>query len=771
MIIRKQLIVLTVVFIIAALTSSAFCDNEQIVKKPMISQMLESRLESQQIMLETMSFEELSQAVTQAALLENSKILGNRGIDYLHPAMGDAGNGYLIYGGERIEGVPEINIIWWLGSTDNGATWGDTCGWDVYGASYPSVSYWGTGSQFYATFVPPIFFYSGGTLVLLDFPDPTDKLTWTGRYAPWSYYGWHSMQMTDIATDNSQQTWNWGFESVVMSRTHADPAKVMLNAPMIFYQVDAGGSTYISWLPSMQNCLTTKADIDLVTHKTYAVYDRYNSDNDQYELLVRQDIFNDWEGGSDHLQKSYGDLDQHIIYPAVSAYDDNVLVVAATYHDSDASDKDIVCWYTDDGDIDNLTSMSVIAGTGDAENYPDIEHVENETFACVYVKNNALYASRTIDGGASWSIPELVSLPGENVVEEYRTADLADGGEKVLYERMISKGDQITINYQRLDLLDSDGDGVTFFDDNCPAVSNDSQTDSDGDYFGDACDNCPDVSNVTQEDGDGDTVGDACDNCSALANVNQDDSDGDTVGDLCDNCPDISNVGQSDSDGDEFGDGCDNCSVIYNPDQEDTDSDGLGNVCDDCTDSDGDGAGDPGIGNVCPDDNCPDVVNAGQVDGDSDGIGDLCDNCQGVANIDQLDNDGDGEGDACDTDDDDDGILDDGDNDGTDGNNPCTGGAMTDCDDNCPYVSNPDQIDVNSDGVGDVCVFICGDTNNDESIDILDIVYLINYRYKSGSAPIYLNSADVNSDLEINILDIVHLINFKYKGGPTPVCP
>ena len=66
--------------------------------------------------------------------------------------------------------------------------------------------------------------------------------------------------------------------------------------------------------------------------------------------------------------------------------------------------------------------------------------------------------------------------------------------------------------------------------------------------------------------------------------------------------------------------------------------------------------------------------------------------------------------------------------------------------------------------------YICGDVDNDGTINILDIVYLIEYKYKNGPAPQYPESAEVNGDGSINILDIVYLIEFKYKGGPPPDC-
>jgi hypothetical protein len=54
---------------------------------------------------------------------------------------------------------------------------------------------------------------------------------------------------------------------------------------------------------------------------------------------------------------------------------------------------------------------------------------------------------------------------------------------------------------------DTDGDGVTDCDDQCPGEPD---VDSDGDGLVDCLDNCPDVANPGQEDCNGDGVGDAC---------------------------------------------------------------------------------------------------------------------------------------------------------------------------------------------------------------------------------------------------------------------
>jgi len=66
--------------------------------------------------------------------------------------------------------------------------------------------------------------------------------------------------------------------------------------------------------------------------------------------------------------------------------------------------------------------------------------------------------------------------------------------------------------------------------------------------------------------------------------------------------------------------------------------------------------------------------------------------------------------------------------------------------------------------------FLCGDASSDMQVNILDIVHLINYKYKAGPPPWPMKAGDADGNGQINILDIVNLINFKYKAGPAPVC-
>ncbi len=248
---------------------------------------------------------------------------------------------------------------------------------------------------------------------------------------------------------------------------------------------------------------------------------------------------------------------------------------------------------------------------------------------------------------------------------------------------------------------DVDGDGICDADDNCPLVVNPSQIDFDGDGLGDVCDADDDndgVSDVADSNPLNrficrDVDGDACDDCSSGTDDPFDDGpdfDGDGQ------C----NLGDADDDNDGIPDAIDPCPL------DPTNSCG-------CPDADGDGVCDPDDFDPFDPFVCRDVEP------------DTCDDCSsGTDNPanDGPDFDGDGICDPGDIDDDNDGIPDGSDPCPLDPTNTCgcpdaDGDGICDADDNCPFVTNPDQSDFDGDGLGDVCD---ADDDNDGVSDVAD---------------------------------------------------
>ncbi|UCB53493.1 MAG: hypothetical protein JSV10_05305 [Candidatus Zixiibacteriota bacterium] len=66
--------------------------------------------------------------------------------------------------------------------------------------------------------------------------------------------------------------------------------------------------------------------------------------------------------------------------------------------------------------------------------------------------------------------------------------------------------------------------------------------------------------------------------------------------------------------------------------------------------------------------------------------------------------------------------------------------------------------------------FQLGDANGDETVDVGDVVYLVNYLYKYGPPPDPVEAGDANCDAAVNVGDVVFLVNYLYKGGDPPGC-
>ncbi len=174
------------------------------------------------------------------------------------------------------------------------------------------------------------------------------------------------------------------------------------------------------------------------------------------------------------------------------------------------------------------------------------------------------------------------------------------------------------------------------------------------------------------------------------------DSDDNGDGLVDDNCPDAPNADQADADGDGVGDACDVCPDVADPAQHNSDGVGRGDACNDNGQTQC-----PFFFGVYPTEKCftdsePDAADRDDVESrflrcegstpfctPAEALDETLDNCDEVYNPDQRDLDNDGVGDACDDDDDGDGVV--------------------DGEDSCPTVASPTQADGDGDGAGDLC--------------------------------------------------------------------
>ena len=64
--------------------------------------------------------------------------------------------------------------------------------------------------------------------------------------------------------------------------------------------------------------------------------------------------------------------------------------------------------------------------------------------------------------------------------------------------------------------------------------------------------------------------------------------------------------------------------------------------------------------------------------------------------------------------------------------------------------------------------YVHGDANRDGSVDISDVVYIVNYIFAGGPAPNPSQAGDADCTITIDVADAVYLINYIFASGPAP---
>jgi PKD repeat protein len=63
-----------------------------------------------------------------------------------------------------------------------------------------------------------------------------------------------------------------------------------------------------------------------------------------------------------------------------------------------------------------------------------------------------------------------------------------------------------------------------------------------------------------------------------------------------------------------------------------------------------------------------------------------------------------------------------------------------------------------------------GDANMDGTVNLSDVIFLLNYLFKEGPPPVPLEVADATCNGIVDLADAIYLLNYLFKGGPPPGC-
>jgi len=80
-----------------------------------------------------------------------------------------------------------------------------------------------------------------------------------------------------------------------------------------------------------------------------------------------------------------------------------------------------------------------------------------------------------------------------------------------------------------------------------------------------------------------------------------------------------------------------------------------------------------------------------------------------------------------------------------------------------------DGLTTQSTNIPDFWSWMLGDVNYDHDVNVADLVYMVDYLFRGGTAIYPEIVGDVDQDCNINVADIVYVVHSLWKGGPDPL--
>ncbi len=80
-----------------------------------------------------------------------------------------------------------------------------------------------------------------------------------------------------------------------------------------------------------------------------------------------------------------------------------------------------------------------------------------------------------------------------------------------------------------------------------------------------------------------------------------------------------------------------------------------------------------------------------------------------------------------------------------------------------------DGFTTQSTNIPDFWTWMLGDVNHDHDVNVADLVYMVNYVFKGGTAIYPEFVGDIDHSCSLNVTDLVYMVNYIFKGGHDPL--